>query len=89
MACKNVFVYWLVLFFISYAAGFIEPGETLENAGRREALEETVIQVGAVKYHSSQPWPFPSQLMFGCVGVAETEEITMIDDVFSIDKTVY
>ena len=46
-------------------AGFVEPGETLEEAVRREVLEESGIEVGAVAYVASQPWPFPSSLMIG------------------------
>lgn len=49
----------------STIAGFVEPGESLEEAVRREVREETGIHVGAVDYHSSQPWPFPSSLMLG------------------------
>jgi NAD+ diphosphatase len=61
----------------SALAGFIEPGEDIEHAVRREVLEETNIRVGEVKYHSSQPWPFPHSLMLGCIGRAETTEITI------------
>jgi NAD+ diphosphatase len=49
----------------STIAGFVEPGESLEEAVRREVHEETGIHVSAVEYHSSQPWPFPSSLMLG------------------------
>ncbi|HVY41726.1 MAG TPA: NAD(+) diphosphatase [Hyphomicrobiaceae bacterium] len=59
----------------STLAGFLEPGEDIEHAVRREVLEETSIRVGKVAYHSSQPWPFPHSLMLGCVGHAETTEI--------------
>ncbi len=59
----------------SALAGFIEPGETLEEAVRREVHEEAGIRVGAVRYHSSQPWPFPSSLMIGCVADATTEDV--------------
>jgi NAD+ diphosphatase len=59
----------------STLAGFLEPGEDIEHAVRREVLEETSIKVGRVAYHSSQPWPFPHSLMLGCVGHAETTDI--------------
>lgn len=49
----------------STLAGFVEPGESLEEAVAREVMEETGIAVGHVRYHSSQPWPFPTQLMLG------------------------
>jgi NAD+ diphosphatase len=61
----------------STLAGFIEPGEDIEHAVRREVLEETDIAVGEVRYHSSQPWPFPHSLMLGCMGRALTTEITI------------
>jgi NAD+ diphosphatase len=47
-------------------AGFVEPGETIEEAVRRELREEVNLQVDDVSYHASQPWPFPSALMIGC-----------------------
>ena len=61
----------------SLLAGFVEPGETIEAAVRREVLEESGIKVGAVDYLASQPWPFPSSLMFGCRGVATSCKITI------------
>lgn len=61
----------------STLAGFLEPGEDIEHAVRREVLEETNIKVGRVAYHSSQPWPFPHSLMMGCIAYAETSEITV------------
>ncbi len=61
----------------SLLAGFVEPGETLEAAVRREVVEESGIKVGTVSYLASQPWPFPSSLMFGCSGEALTDEITV------------
>ncbi|GJD36510.1 NAD(+) diphosphatase [Methylobacterium aerolatum] len=59
----------------SCLAGFLEPGETIEGAVRREVFEETRIRVGAVSYRTSQPWPFPSSLMLGCVAEALDEDI--------------
>jgi NAD+ diphosphatase len=61
----------------SCLAGFMEPGETPEEAVRREVHEESGIRVGSVKYLASQPWPFPSSLMMGFLGEALTEEITI------------
>lgn len=59
----------------SALAGFIEPGETIENAVRRETFEESGIRLGRVAYHASQPWPFPYSLMIGCYGEALNEDI--------------
>ncbi len=59
----------------SLLAGFVEPGETIELAVRREVFEESAVQVGPVRYVASQPWPFPMSLMFGCHGEASTDEI--------------
>jgi NAD+ diphosphatase len=64
----------------SCLAGFIEPGETIEDAVRRETFEEAGIRVGAVRYMASQPWPFPASIMIGCTGEALTEEITLDRD---------
>jgi NAD+ diphosphatase len=61
----------------STLAGFVEPGETLEEAVRREVMEESGIQVGAVQYHSSQPWPFPGNIMLGFYGEALSDDITI------------
>lgn len=61
----------------SALAGFMEPGESIEEAVRREVLEETNIRVGEVRYFASQPWPFPSSLMIGCFGEALSREITI------------
>jgi len=59
----------------SCLAGFVEPGETLESAVRREVFEETNIRVGDVKYIASQPWAFPNSLMIGCHGEALSQDI--------------
>jgi len=59
----------------SALAGFLEPGETIEEAVRREVSEESGVIVGEVRYVVSQPWPFPSSLMIGCIGEAESEEL--------------
>ncbi|MEP2640317.1 NAD(+) diphosphatase [Roseobacter sp.] len=61
----------------SLLAGFVEPGETLEAAVRREVFEEAGVRVGAVRYLASQPWPFPASLMFGYAGEALSKEITI------------
>ena len=61
----------------SCLAGFIDPGETIEAAVRREVMEEAGIPVGAVSYLASQPWPFPSSLMIGCRGSALDDHITI------------
>jgi len=64
----------------SALAGFIEVGESVEEAVAREVLEEAGVAVGAVRYVASQPWPFPSQLMIACVATA-------LDDTLRIDRT--
>ena len=61
----------------STLAGFVEPGETLENAVRREVMEEVGIPVAEVTYLASQPWPFPASLMIGCEARATAVEITI------------
>lgn len=61
----------------SCLAGFVEPGETLEDAVRRETFEEAGIRVGTVRFVASQPWPFVSSLMLGCTGEALTTDIVM------------
>ncbi len=64
----------------STLAGFLEPGETLEDAVRREVREETGIRVGAVDYFGNQPWPLPASLMVGFVAHAESTEIDVDGD---------
>ena len=64
----------------SALAGFVEPGETIEEAVAREVFEEAGVRVREVQYIASQPWPFPSQLMIGCHSIAE-------DDTITIDRT--
>ena len=61
-------------------AGFVESGESLEGAAAREVLEEVGVRLSEVRYHSSQPWPFPGQIMVGFIGVAETFEIHLDAD---------
>src|SRR5436190_1174367 len=61
-------------------AGFLEPGESLEEAVAREVLEEVGVKVGAVQYHSSQPWPFPANIMLGFYAEGLSEEITLQED---------
>jgi NAD+ diphosphatase len=65
--------------FYSCLAGFMDQGESIEEAVRREVREESHIEVGEVAYHSSQPWPFPASLMIGCHAEAITDQI-VVDD---------
>lgn len=64
----------------STLAGFVEPGESLEDAVAREIYEEAGIRVGDVEYHSSQPWPFPSSIMIGFYARAATSELRLDRD---------
>ncbi|MBW0256134.1 NAD(+) diphosphatase, partial [Cellulomonas sp. PS-H5] len=64
----------------STLAGFVEPGESVEHAIRREAREETAVVVGEVEYRGSQPWPFPASLMLGFRARALSTEITVDGD---------
>ncbi|MEL6503120.1 MAG: NAD(+) diphosphatase [Pseudomonadota bacterium] len=67
----------------SALAGFVEPGETMESAVRRETFEEAGIRIGAVHYHATQPWPFPHTLMIGCY--AQALEETIVKDEAELD----
>ena len=64
----------------SALAGFMDQGEAIEEAVSREVMEEAGIRVRRVRYHSSQPWPFPSSLMIGCHAEADTTSINMDDE---------
>jgi NAD+ diphosphatase len=64
----------------STIAGFVEPGESLEDAVVREVFEETGVRIETVRYHSSQPWPFPSSLMLGFTATAASETIDVGQD---------
>lgn len=66
--------------FYSCLAGFIEAGESVENAVRREIMEETGITVRNIRYYGSQSWPFPSQLMLGFTAEYESGEIHVQED---------
>jgi NAD+ diphosphatase len=59
----------------SALAGFMEPGETIEEAVAREVMEEAGVTIRSVSYHSTQPWPFPSSLMIGCLAQAADSQI--------------
>lgn len=61
----------------SALAGFVEPGESLEEAVAREVFEEAGVRVRGVSYIASQPWPFPSNLMIGCVAQADNPTVTI------------
>jgi len=64
----------------STIAGFVEPGESLEDAVVREVFEEAGIRADRIEYHSSQPWPFPSSLMLGFTAQALTTDIALHDE---------
>lgn len=73
---------------LSTLAGFVEPGESLEQAVAREVMEETGIKVGAVTYKGSQPWPFPSSLMLGFFAEAESADIQVDNDELEMARWV-
>jgi NAD+ diphosphatase len=74
----------------SALAGFIEPGESIEEAVARELMEEAGVAVGEVRYLASQPWPFPGSLMIGCVAAASDDRITLdrneLEDAMWVDR---
>jgi NAD+ diphosphatase len=76
--------------FFSALAGFVEPGETIEEAVAREIHEEAGVRVKNVTYFSTQPWPFPSSLMIGCYAEAESRDIVIdqneLADAFWLEK---
>ena len=72
----------------SVLAGFVEPGESLEATVAREVREESAIEVADIRYHSSQPWPFPQSLMIGFTARATTTDIR-IDGVELEDAAWY
>ncbi|MEZ5723017.1 MAG: NAD(+) diphosphatase [Paracoccaceae bacterium] len=76
--------------FYSLLAGFMEPGETVEAAVRREVAEETGVACGPVRLLNSQPWPFPASLMIGCIAQATSTAITLdpaeLDDALWVSR---
>ena len=76
--------------FFSALAGFVEPGESLEEAVARELKEEAGVIATEVRYVSSQPWPFPGQLMIGCIASVQSDQLqldpTEIEDAMWVDR---
>lgn len=76
----------------SALAGFLEPGESMEEAVAREIFEEAGVRVSNVRYIASQPWPFPSSLMMACVATAEDDVITLdtneLEDAIWVERSV-
>jgi NAD+ diphosphatase len=76
----------------SALAGFLEPGESIEEAVAREIFEEAGVRVSNVRYIASQPWPFPSSLMLACVADAEDDAITLdtheLEDAIWVERDV-
>ena len=64
----------------STVAGFVEPGESLEQAVTREVFEESGVKITNIRYHSSQPWPFPASLMLGFLADAVTEDLVRSEE---------
>jgi len=71
----------------SALAGFLEPGESIEEAVARELKEEAGVAVHSVRYMASQPWPFPSQLMIACVGLTDDDALTI--DTTELDDAIW
>ena len=76
----------------SALAGFLEPGESMEEAVAREIHEEAGVRVSAVRYVASQPWPFPSSLMMACIGMAEDDTLNVdhheLEDAIWVERSV-
>ncbi|MBY0583528.1 MAG: NAD(+) diphosphatase [Sphingomonas sp.] len=76
----------------SALAGFLEPGESIEEAVAREIYEEAGVRVTDVRYVASQPWPFPSSLMIACIGMADDDAITLdtneLEDAIWVDRDI-
>lgn len=72
---------------MSALAGFVEPGESIEEAVARELFEEAGIRARRVDYVASQPWPFPSSLMIGCIAHAEDDRVTL--DTSEVDEAIW
>ncbi len=71
----------------SALAGFLEPGESIEEAVAREIAEEAGIRVSGIRYIASQPWPFPSQLMIACVAQAKDDALTI--DTYELESAIW
>lgn len=74
----------------SALAGFVEPGESVEEAVARETWEEAGVRVSGIRYVASQPWPFASSLMIACIGTAEDDALTLdpteLEDAIWVDR---
>lgn len=74
----------------SALAGFVEPGESIEEAVARELMEEAGVRVGNVRYVASQPWPFPGSLMIACLAEAESDSLAVdrneLEDAIWVDR---